>query len=85
MNPALAIRPGGIPIPLDARVAGLDFTPVRESLWRVTTRAGEVRGHIERVDSGGHQRFAARLSRGGARMLPIGEFWTAQAAAESLA
>ena len=77
-----SLRPGTA---LEARVPGLEFAPVRADLWRVVTDRGDVRGHIERLGSGDLGRFTARLSRGGSRTLALGEFWTAQAAAESFA
>ncbi|MET0975031.1 MAG: hypothetical protein ABWX82_05145 [Leifsonia sp.] len=85
MTTTLEIRSLSAPAALPVRVSGLDFVPVRESLWRVTSVRGGVRGHIERVTVDGSPRYTARLSRGGGRTVPIGEFWTAQAAAESLA
>ncbi|KQX07142.1 MULTISPECIES: hypothetical protein [unclassified Leifsonia] len=77
-----SLRPGTA---LDARVPGLQFTPVRADLWRVVTDRGDVRGHIERVGSGELGRFTARLARAGARSVSLGEFWTAQSAAECFA
>lgn len=74
-------RPG----PLGVRIAGLAFVPVRDGLWRVVSTSGAILGHIERLgDSAGDERlFSARLLRAdGIHFLPLGDFWSAEEAAE---
>lgn len=76
--------------PLGITVRGLSFLPVRDGLWRVTTSAGAILGHIERCEGGaGHsgvdrgQRFTARaLLSDGVHYTGLGEFGDAQTAAE---
>lgn len=85
MTATIEIRSLRQGIALDARVPGLAFAPVRAELWRVVTDRGEVRGHIEHLGADELGRYVARLSRGGSRSLVLGEFWTAQAAAECFA
>ncbi|WP_448810254.1 hypothetical protein [Agromyces bauzanensis] len=66
-----------------ARVSGLTITPVAPALWRVSRTGGAVLGHIERRGSDEVERWAARrVTAGGIRSLPLGEFWSASDAAE---
>lgn len=87
-NSPTTLRSLAMPTALDARVVGLAFIPVRAGLWRVTGPTGAVLGHIEhaesaRADAGAQPgAFVARQSLGGARSRSLGEFWSAQAAAE---
>ncbi len=77
------IRPQAAPLGISA--PGLNFLPVRDGLWRVTTTAGAILGHIERCESGAErgQRFTARaLLSDGVHYTGLGEFGDAQTAAE---
>ncbi|MET0726348.1 MAG: hypothetical protein ABWY36_08355 [Leifsonia sp.] len=78
MTTTLTIR-STTPATLDARVTGLRFVAVRDGLWRVHSRADDLLGHVELTGAG---RYAARRFLGGNRLRPLGEFWSAQAAAE---
>src|SRR6478736_2238962 len=84
MTAALSARSATLTIrsaatPLEARVAGLQFPAVRDGLWRVTTPDAQLLGHIERDADG---RFSARRFLGGNRLRSLGEFWSAQSAAD---
>lgn len=71
--------------PLGISVAGLAFVPVRDGLWRVASTSGAILGHIEQLNEpAGHEpRFSSRALRAdGVHFLPLGDFWTAEAAAE---
>lgn len=71
--------------PFGVAVAGLAFVGVRDGLWRVASRSGAILGHIEQHNAGTEHgpRFAARLLRAdGVHSTTVGEFWSAQAAAE---
>lgn len=71
--------------PLGITAPGLSFVPVRDGLWRVTTSAGAILGHIERGEAGAErgQRFTARaLLSDGVHYTGLGDFGDAQTAAE---
>ncbi|WP_127793637.1 hypothetical protein [Agromyces sp. LHK192] len=74
-RPAREHFPGAIP--------GLRFTPAAPGLWRVAAADGSLLGHIERRGTVDGERFRSRRLRPGtSRPLELGEFWTAEDAAE---
>ena len=54
-------------------------------LWRATRADGAVLGYIELIDTADGERFVSKRLRARAQgFLPVGEFWTADEAIESL-
>jgi hypothetical protein len=58
---------------------------VRDGLWRITRRSGEVLGYVERVTDLGGDRFRAKryAVRTGA-FTPVGDFWRVDDAVDAL-
>jgi len=77
------------PAPLVAP-PGLRLVPLRAGRWRVTRADGSVSGYLERVEAAtaapGSAPFRSLRMAGGPepRLVPLGEFWRAEDALESL-
>ncbi|WP_022886336.1 hypothetical protein [Glaciibacter superstes] len=61
---------------------GVTLVPVKETLWRVTDKAGTVLGHIERRTDADGERFAARRLIAAVRSMELGVFWRIDDAAD---
>ncbi|MCR2785479.1 MULTISPECIES: hypothetical protein [unclassified Microbacterium] len=70
---------------LRSRFGALRLIPAGLELWRVVDDAGRILGHLQRAAEGADVRYRAlRYHRGHARLLPIGDFWSADDAVECL-
>ncbi|QHC59037.1 hypothetical protein [Rathayibacter sp. VKM Ac-2760] len=59
------------------------LTRVNARLWRVSTGAGSIVGHVELVDGPQGEKYRARLLRAGMPAgAEIGEFWSVEDAIE---
>ncbi|MCU1407995.1 MAG: hypothetical protein JWM23_75 [Microbacteriaceae bacterium] len=61
---------------------GPTLVPVKDGLWRVTSRSGAVVGHIERRTDADGDRFAARRLTAATRTIDLGVFWRIDDAAD---
>lgn len=61
---------------------GPSLVPVKDGLWRVTSRSGVVLGHIERLTDVRGDRFAARRLVAATRTVDLGLFWRIDDAAD---
>ena len=69
---------GSMPVPLRA---GVSTIQLGDDLWRITKTTGEVLGYVERVTTpAGHRFTAKRMLQRQRRFLPVGEFWSVDAA-----
>jgi len=60
---------------------GIEITPRRGGLWRISRADGVVLGYVERA---GSQFRAKRMLQGAAGFSMVGEFWSADEAVEAL-
>ncbi|MCR2801034.1 hypothetical protein QNO21_06900 [Microbacterium sp. zg-Y818] len=64
---------------------GSKLVDAAPDLWRVVSRDGRVVGHLGRVAEGSDVRYRAlRYHPGRGRLIPIGEFWSADDAVQCL-
>ncbi|MEP6842949.1 MAG: hypothetical protein ABJA11_05475 [Pseudolysinimonas sp.] len=74
-----------VPLPLAATHAGVTVLALHGRLWRATRTDGAVLGYVEVLDTAQGERFLSKRLRPRAQgFLPVGEFWTADEAIESL-
>ena len=61
--------------------AGVATIQLNDDLWRITRTSGEVLGYVERTTTpAGHRFIAKRMLQRQRRFLPVGEFWSVDAA-----
>ncbi len=61
--------------------AGVATIQLNDDLWRITRTSGEVLGYVERTTTpAGHRFVAKRMLQRQRRFLPVGEFWSVDAA-----
>ncbi|MEO6533864.1 MAG: hypothetical protein ABIO06_09865 [Pseudolysinimonas sp.] len=74
-----------LPLPLAAAHPGVAVLALHGRLWRATRADGAVLGYVELFDTPEGERFLSKRLRPRAQgFLPVGEFWTADEAIESL-
>ena len=74
-----------IPLPLASTHRGITVMALHGRLWRATRPDGAVLGYVELLDTPDGERFLSKRLRPRAQgFLPVGEFWTADEAIESL-
>lgn len=74
-----------IPLPLASSHPGITVLALHGRLWRATRPDGAVLGYVEVLDTADGERYLSKRLRARAQgFLPVGEFWTADEAIESL-
>ena len=74
-----------IPLPLVSTHPGITVLALHGRLWRATGPDGAVLGYVELLDTADGDRYLSKRLRPRAQgFLPVGEFWTADEAIESL-
>ena len=74
-----------IPLPLTSSHPGVTVLALHGRLWRATRADGSVLGYVELLHTSEGERFLSKRLRPRAQgFLPVGEFWTADEAIESL-
>jgi hypothetical protein len=72
-------------LPLASAHPGVTVLALHGRLWRATRADGAVLGYVEVFDTDQGERFLSKRLRPRAQgFLPVGEFWTADEAIESL-
>ncbi len=74
-----------IPLPLASVHPGVTVLALHGRMWRATRPDGAVLGYVEIVRTAEGERFFSKRLRPRAQgFLPVGEFWTADDAIDSL-
>ena len=73
------------PLPLATAHPGVTVLALHGRLWRATRPDGAVLGYVELLETVEGERFLSKRLRPRAQgFLPVGEFWTADEAIDSL-
>jgi len=73
------------PLPLTSTHPGVAVLALHGRLWRATRADGAVLGYVELLDTPDGERFVSKRLRPRAQgFLPVGEFWSADEAIDSL-
>jgi hypothetical protein len=73
------------PLPMTSAHPGITVLALHGRLWRATRPDGAVLGYVELLDTADGERYLSKRLRPRAQgFLPVGEFWTADEAIESL-
>jgi hypothetical protein len=74
-----------IPLPLVSAHSGVTVLALHGRMWRVTRSDGAVLGYVELLDTAEGARYLSKRLRPRAQgFLPVGEFWSADEAIDSL-
>jgi hypothetical protein len=74
-----------IPLPLASAHPGVTLLALHSRMWRAMLPDGAVLGYVEIVETADGERFLSKRLRPRAQgFLPVGEFWSADEAIESL-